>query len=190
MPVIGPVPHLNQERPDAKKPFPRRCASREQNKTQACSVSGHLGTPSYPLLARRCRKSARVLRTVFDGHSPKLQASDRQGEGTIIAASVGQMSNFYVACDLNAECGRVVLGTLNQGALTLSEVRRFQNLPVTDKDSLQWDIPRLYQETLDGLRAIGTYEEAVDGISCDSWAADYLLFDIGQFFDHPDLSSF
>ena len=86
------------------------------------------------------------------------------------------MSNFYVACDLNAECGRVMLGTLSQGSLTLSEVRRFQNVPVTDKHSLQWDLPRLYRETLDGLQAIGTYEEAVDGISCDSWAGDYVLF--------------
>jgi rhamnulokinase len=87
------------------------------------------------------------------------------------------MSNFYVACDLKAECGRVVLGILSQGALTLSEVRRFENLPIRDKDSLQWDIPRLYEETLTGLRAVGAYEEAVDGISCDSWAADYLLFE-------------
>jgi rhamnulokinase len=87
------------------------------------------------------------------------------------------MSNFYVACDLNAECGRVMLGCLSQGSLTLSEVRRFPNLPIRDKDSLQWNIPELYQETLTGLRAIGNYEEAVDGISCDSWAADYLLFE-------------
>ena len=87
------------------------------------------------------------------------------------------MSNFYVACDLNAEIGRVVLGILSQGSLTLSEVRRFQNLPIRDKDSLQWNIPQLYEETLTGLRAVGTYEEAIDGISCDSWAADYLLFE-------------
>ncbi len=86
------------------------------------------------------------------------------------------MSNFYVACDLNAEWGRVVLGSLSQGALTLSEVRRFENVPIRDKDSLQWNIPQLYEETLTGLRAVGAYEEAVDGISCNSWAADYLLF--------------
>jgi rhamnulokinase len=87
------------------------------------------------------------------------------------------MSNFYVACDLNAESGHVMLGILNKGSLTLSEVRRFQNQPIRDKDSLLWNIPQLYQETLDGLQAIGTYEEAVDSISCDSWAADYLLFE-------------
>ena len=88
-----------------------------------------------------------------------------------------QMSHFYVACDLGVESGRVMLGTLNQGALSVSEVRRFQNLPIKEKDSLQWNIPHLYQETLDGLRAIGGYEEAIDGISCDSWASDYLLFE-------------
>ena len=87
------------------------------------------------------------------------------------------MSKFYVACDLGAESGRVMLGTLNQSALTISEVRRYQNLPIKEKDSLQWNIPQLYQETLDGLRAVGTYEEAVESISCDSWAADYLLFE-------------
>jgi len=87
------------------------------------------------------------------------------------------MSKFYVACDLSAEICRIMLGSLNQGALTISEVRRFQNHPIKDKDSLQWDIPHLYQEVLAGLRAIGTYEEAVEGISCDSWGADYLLFE-------------
>jgi rhamnulokinase len=87
------------------------------------------------------------------------------------------MSTFYVACDLNADCGRVMLGNLNQGSLTISEIRRFQNLPIREKDSLQWNIPQLYQETLDGLRAIGTYEEAIDSVSCDSWDADYLLFE-------------
>lgn len=101
------------------------------------------------------------------------------------------MSNFYVACDLKAECGRVVLGILGQGSLTLSEVRRFQNLPIRDKDSLQWNIPQLYEETLTGLRAVGTFEEAIDGISCDSWAADYLLFEsdsslITPTFHHAD----
>jgi rhamnulokinase len=87
------------------------------------------------------------------------------------------MSKYYVACDLGAETGRVLLGTLNQSGLTISEVRRFQNVPITEKDSLQWNIAQLYQEILAGLHAIGEYEEAVDGISCDSWPADYLLFE-------------
>jgi rhamnulokinase len=87
------------------------------------------------------------------------------------------MSNFYVACELGAEHGRVMLGSLHQGQLTMSEVRKFQNVPVKEDDSFQWNIPQLYQETVDGLREIGAFQEPIDSISCNSWAADYLLFD-------------
>ena len=87
------------------------------------------------------------------------------------------MSKFYVACDLGANSGRVMLGTLTQGSLMISEVRRFQNVPIREQDSLLWNIPELYQHILDGLRAVGTYEEALESISCDSWAGDYLLFE-------------
>ncbi len=87
------------------------------------------------------------------------------------------MSNYYVACDLGVESGRVMLGTLHKDKLTMSEIRRFQNLPIQDKDALQWNIPQLYHDTLTGLREIGRYEEPIDSISCDSWAADYMLFE-------------
>jgi len=86
------------------------------------------------------------------------------------------MSKYYVACDFGVESGRVALGTLDKEKLTVSEVRRFQNSPIEEKGSLQWNIPELYEETLAGLREISKYDEPVDSISCDSWAADYLLF--------------
>lgn len=86
------------------------------------------------------------------------------------------MSKFYVACDFGMEGGRVMLGTLHQGRLTMSEVRRFRNLPVEEQGSLHWNIPQLYREVLDALRGIGGYEEEISGISCDSWPGDYLLF--------------
>jgi rhamnulokinase len=86
------------------------------------------------------------------------------------------MSRFYVACDLGTEIYRVVLGTLHKDKLTLSEVRRFSNVPVQEKDSLHWNIPQLYEDTLDALRSIGSYEEPVESISFTSWGGDYLLF--------------
>ena len=61
----------------------------------------------------------------------------------------------------------------------MSEVRAFPNVPVQEKDSLCWNIPQMYQEILDALRSVGTYDEPVDSISCTSWAGDYLLFDTG-----------
>jgi len=87
------------------------------------------------------------------------------------------MSKYYVACDLGVESGRVMLGHLQKGKLTMSEVRRFPNALIKEKNSLNWDIPRLYQDTLDSLRDIGGYDEPVESISCNSWAGDYLLFE-------------
>lgn len=87
------------------------------------------------------------------------------------------MAHLYVACDLGSETGRVLLGQLDQGDLIVSEVRRFKNEPVQEKNSIEWNISDLYNQTLEGLRAIAGYEEPIEGISCTSWAADYLLFD-------------
>jgi rhamnulokinase len=111
--------------------------------------------------------------------------------GTVIAVAQALMRSFYVACDLGVESGRVMLGALNDGTLTMSEVRQFPNRPVQDKTGLQWNIPQLYQDVVAGLSEIGTYEETVDSISCTSWAGDYLLFDansglITPTFHHAD----
>jgi rhamnulokinase len=99
--------------------------------------------------------------------------------GMTVALARLLMENFYAACDLKADLGRVLLGDVHKGKLTLSEVRRFDNGPVREKGGLQWDIPRLYQEVLEGLRVIGKDEVNLHSVSCDSWAADYLLFDEG-----------
>ncbi len=101
------------------------------------------------------------------------------------------MENLYVACDLGAEVGRVMLGTLFKGKLTVGEIRRFNNSPIREKKSVQWDIPHLYQETLDGLRAVGVEDVTLHSISCNSWAGDYMLFDhdgtfMGPTYHHED----
>ena len=48
------------------------------------------------------------------------------------------MSKFYVACDLGAENGRVMMGTLNQGSLTISEVRRFHTSLLCPRSNAYW----------------------------------------------------
>jgi len=78
------------------------------------------------------------------------------------------------AVDLGATSGRVMVGTVAPGLLELAEVHRFDNGPVTSADgSLHWDVRRLYDEVLAGLRAAGR----VDAIGVDAWAIDYGLLD-------------
>jgi rhamnulokinase len=86
------------------------------------------------------------------------------------------MSKFYVACELGAETGRIMLGTLNRTELVVSESSHFANAPISDKGSLHWNIQRLFEAVLEALRGFGEAEEQVDGISCTSWGSDYLLF--------------
>ena len=87
------------------------------------------------------------------------------------------MANYYVACDLGAESGRVMVGELNRGKLSLTEVHRFPNVPLQEKTSLHWNIPSLYQGLLDGLTRAARRGDRIDGISCESWGVDYLLFE-------------
>lgn len=87
------------------------------------------------------------------------------------------MEKLYVACDFGARTSRVLLGTLNNAKLTVSELRRFKTPVINEKKSLQWNLPELYRETLLALVEIGQQEVSVAGISCSSWGADYMLFD-------------
>ena len=83
-------------------------------------------------------------------------------------------THHYVACDLGAESGRVMLGTLANGKLTLEEVHRFPNNCIPIAGSLRWDALRIYDELKTGLRKIAQSGVKPDSISTDSWGVDYV----------------
>lgn len=87
------------------------------------------------------------------------------------------MEKLYVACDFGVQTSRIMLGTLHRQTLTVSELRRFKTPVISEKKSLQWNLPEIYRETLLALSEIGAQEVGVSGISCSSWGADYMLFD-------------
>ena len=71
----------------------------------------------------------------------------------------------YVAIDLGAESGRVIVGTLGE----LDIVHRFANGPVRLRDSLYWDIPRIWAEILRGLKAaFAKYPSEIASIGLDT----------------------
>lgn len=87
------------------------------------------------------------------------------------------MNRHFVACEFGEACGRVVLGALHRDRLSLSEVRRFANAPVRDREGFVWDIARLYQDMLTGLSEAGALNEPVDSLSATGWPGDYVLFE-------------
>ncbi len=86
--------------------------------------------------------------------------------------------SHYLAADLGAESGRVMLGTLDNGRIALEELHRFANQPVRLPDGLYWDAMRLFHEVVHGLTIAGRERKlTVSGIGVDTWGVDYGLVD-------------
>lgn len=83
----------------------------------------------------------------------------------------------YLACDLGAESGRLMLGQISGDELKMEEIHRFANTPFRKAGSLQWDIDGLFSELKSGLRKAAQLNLRFEGFSCDSWGVDYVLFD-------------
>jgi rhamnulokinase len=60
------------------------------------------------------------------------------------------MSTHHLAIDLGAESGRLMLGTLADGLLSLKEIHRFPTGATRAGDSLHWDMARLFGEVRTG----------------------------------------
>ena len=89
----------------------------------------------------------------------------------------GQQNN-YIAVDLGAESGRVMLASLSAEKITLHEVHRFANTPLQAHGSIRWNFPELLKETKAGLtQAISQADGSIAGVGVDSWGVDFGLLD-------------
>ena len=87
------------------------------------------------------------------------------------------MPTYYLACDLGADSGRLILGTLDGGKITLEELHRFANVPIKTDGALHWNIDGLFNELKVGLKKAAARRLPLASISTDSWGVDYVLYD-------------
>ena len=79
-----------------------------------------------------------------------------------------------LAFDLGASSGRAMLGTFDGSKITLEEIHRFSNDPVSVNGTLYWDVYRLFHEIRQGIvKAAAKGEFASIGI--DTWGVDFGL---------------
>ena len=83
----------------------------------------------------------------------------------------------YLAVDLGAESGRTIVGSLEDGGLSLTETHRFPNGPVRLLDGLHWDVLRLWSEIKTGIEVSSSKFEALESIGLDTWGVDFALLD-------------
>lgn len=78
-----------------------------------------------------------------------------------------------LAFDFGASSGRAILGTFENGRISLEEIHRFDNEPVQMNGGFFWDLPRLFHEVKCGLAKAKKYDFKSVGI--DTWGVDYAL---------------
>ena len=88
--------------------------------------------------------------------------------------------HHYIACDLGADSGRVILGTLKDGKVILEEIHRFSNGVSKVHGTFRWNILRIFEHLKAGLRKIAAKQITVESLSVDSWGVDYVLFNKRQ----------
>ena len=86
------------------------------------------------------------------------------------------MPTYHIACDLGAESGRVMLGTIEQGRLSLAEIHRFPNGPMRLAGSLRWNIAAIFEELKLGMKAVSARGIRAESVSVDSWGVDLVWF--------------
>jgi rhamnulokinase len=90
------------------------------------------------------------------------------------------------AVDLGAQSGRVAVGRFDGERLDVSEVHRFDNVPVQAGGTLHWDALGLFREVQDGLRAAVREAGPVQAVAVDSWAVDFGVIDAkGRLVQNP-----
>ena len=86
-------------------------------------------------------------------------------------------TNYYLACDLGAESGRIVLGILSKGQLELREICAFTHKTQVLNGHLCWDLAALEKEIFAGIEKAALLDLPISGLSANSWGVDYVLLD-------------
>ncbi len=85
--------------------------------------------------------------------------------------------NCYLAIDIGASSGRHIIGREENGEIKTEEVYRFKNGVESKDGGLVWNVERIFQEVVNGLKAAKAKGYTPVSIGIDTWAVDYALLD-------------
>ena len=86
--------------------------------------------------------------------------------------------DYFLAVDIGASSGRHILGSVQNGALVLEEIYRFENKLVKKiGKGLFWDVDYLYSQIIAGLAECKKKNRIPKTVAIDTWAVDYVLLD-------------
>lgn len=87
------------------------------------------------------------------------------------------MTDFYLAIDIGASGGRHILGSVDRGKMVLEEVYRFPNGMDNVNGTLCWNVDRLFDEIIKGLKKCKEIGKIPKSVGIDTWGVDYVFLD-------------
>ena len=87
------------------------------------------------------------------------------------------MSKYYLAIDIGASSGRHIIAEIVDGKIVLEEVYRFWNGMDEVDGSLCWDVDRLFNEIVTGIKKCKEIGKIPSYMGIDTWGVDYVLLD-------------
>lgn len=95
------------------------------------------------------------------------------------------MEKRVLAIDFGASSGRAILGTFDGKSISLREIHRFSNDPVSINGTVYWDVQRLFFEIKQSMLK-AKEQGGFDSIGIDTWGVDFgLLRRDGTLIENP-----
>lgn len=95
-------------------------------------------------------------------------------------------THHFLAIDLGATSGRVMLATLGDEKIDLEVLHRFPTPLIEVGDHYYWNIYALYDDIVQGLTEAGRRNLRIESIGIDTWGVDFACFDAeGRLLDLP-----
>lgn len=92
----------------------------------------------------------------------------------------------YFAVDLGATSGRTIIASIHDGKIHQEELTRFPNDIIQLNGHFYWDILRLYNEIIRGLKLAAERHLDIASIGIDTWGVDFACFGAdGHLLDNP-----
>lgn len=87
------------------------------------------------------------------------------------------MRDYFLAVDIGASSGRLILGYLEKGRLMLEEIHRFDNGIDEKNGHLCWDTDNIFREILKGMKKCKEAGKIPVCMGIDTWGVDFVLLD-------------
>ena len=103
-----------------------------------------------------------------------------------------EKNDYYLSIDIGASSGRHIISWLDDnGRIQMKEIYRFENGMTEENGHLYWDMDRLFDEVVKGMKLCKAKNCIPKSVGIDTWAVDYVLLDkydvmIGKCYGYRD----